>query len=261
MADIFISYARRDRELVEELAGELSGRGATVWWDAELVLGESFRKTILAEIAAAKVAIVIWTPNSVHSEWVTSEATRAHAARKLITLRTADLRPDEVPPPFDILHTDLLGNRTALDAALRRRGIDLRLAPVAVAQEGPLPPVPRWYARRSVIGLAGAVSLAVAGAIWTWSPSQPPPAITWTSLPPGTRFANMTPGVVATYEAPARSSARSLDVKPGEIVPKPGIEDPLWRADVKGEPWLRFYLGDGRFGHVPERDIQLRGPR
>ncbi len=37
-----------------------------------------------------------------------SEATRAKAQGKLITVRTADLDYGSIPPPFDVLHTDVV---------------------------------------------------------------------------------------------------------------------------------------------------------
>ena len=104
MADVFISYSKSHTETTRNLARELEGKGVTVWWDTELLAGESFRERIMQEIKACKAAIVIWTPDSVHSDYVLSEAERARVARKLIQLRTPDLEPDELPPPFDTMH-------------------------------------------------------------------------------------------------------------------------------------------------------------
>ena len=36
MADIFISYAREDREAVEKLAGLIEAAGLSCWWDRQL---------------------------------------------------------------------------------------------------------------------------------------------------------------------------------------------------------------------------------
>lgn len=42
MIDLFISYARADRDLAERLANELTSRGLLVWWDRQLLGGDDF---------------------------------------------------------------------------------------------------------------------------------------------------------------------------------------------------------------------------
>jgi hypothetical protein len=59
MADVFISYSKPYVEITRDLAKE----GVTVWWDTELLAGESFRQRIIQELHDCKAAIVIWTPN------------------------------------------------------------------------------------------------------------------------------------------------------------------------------------------------------
>src|SRR5215470_3459878 len=81
MADIFISYSKTSRAHAEQLADDLRHKGFTVWYDTGLVAGDSFREVITSELAQARAAIVIWTPESVKSDWVCSEASRARARR------------------------------------------------------------------------------------------------------------------------------------------------------------------------------------
>jgi hypothetical protein len=57
---------------------------------------------------------VIWTSDSVHSDYVVSEAERARVAGKLIQLRTADVEPTDLPPPFDTSHMSLVEDRKAI---------------------------------------------------------------------------------------------------------------------------------------------------
>jgi hypothetical protein len=123
MADIFISYSQREPEPTVKLANELEARGYSVWWDNNLVPGESFRKVILRELNTAKAVIVIWTPSSVKSDWAISEADRARSARKLIPLRLPSINYGDIPPPFNQLHTEkvddlerILKSLTALGA-------------------------------------------------------------------------------------------------------------------------------------------------
>jgi len=98
MADVFISYSKQAVAVTRKLAKDLEEKGVTVWWDTELVAGERFRQRIQEELKACRAAIVIWTPESVHSDYVHSEAERARIARKLIQVRTADIEPGDLPP-------------------------------------------------------------------------------------------------------------------------------------------------------------------
>lgn len=61
MADIFLSYSRPDKAIVEELAPVLQDCGFTVWWDAELLAGNQFREKILEELSKADIVVVIWS--------------------------------------------------------------------------------------------------------------------------------------------------------------------------------------------------------
>ncbi len=58
----------------------------------------------MAELSRAQAAIVIWTPDSVRSDWVYSEASRARARRMLIPVRDEKVTLEDIPPPFDALH-------------------------------------------------------------------------------------------------------------------------------------------------------------
>jgi hypothetical protein len=113
MADIFISYSKPHVELTRDLASDLEAKGLTVWWDTDLLAGESFRQRIIQELHDCKAAIVIWTPQSVTSDYVISEAERARKAGKLIQIRTEEVEPDALPPPFDTGHASLIDDRKA----------------------------------------------------------------------------------------------------------------------------------------------------
>jgi hypothetical protein len=118
MADIFISYAKDDHEQVRLLAAFLEAQGYSVWWDSSLLGGENFRHVIMTELAHARAALVVWTENSIKSDWVQSEAGRAHADHKLIPLKTRGLEYKQIPPPFDVLHTENLDARDNVLAAV-----------------------------------------------------------------------------------------------------------------------------------------------
>jgi tetratricopeptide (TPR) repeat protein len=67
--------------------------------------------------------VVIWTPASVKSDWVISEAERGRRARKLIPLRVPEVAFDGLPPPFNALHTDLVDDIERLEQSLNNLGV------------------------------------------------------------------------------------------------------------------------------------------
>ena len=118
MADIFISYSKKDHEEARLLAAYLEAEGFSVWWDTSLKSGEQFRKVIMTELGRARAAVVIWTENSIESDWVQSEAGRAHADRKLIPVKAKSLQYKDIPPPFDNMHIENVSQRENILGAI-----------------------------------------------------------------------------------------------------------------------------------------------
>jgi TIR domain len=123
MADIFISYSKARSDLTRTLAADLEAQGLTVWWDTEMLAGESFRQRIQQELKTCKAAIVVWTPQSVTSDYVLSEAERARVSGKLIQVRTDEVLPEDLPTPFDTSHVALIDDKAAIYGALSRLGL------------------------------------------------------------------------------------------------------------------------------------------
>jgi hypothetical protein len=46
MHDIFISYARADRPIANQLAEILEKQGWSVWWDPKIRVGSEYRRVI-----------------------------------------------------------------------------------------------------------------------------------------------------------------------------------------------------------------------
>ncbi len=93
MADIFISYARADRDRIEKLATALEAQGHSVWWDRHIDAGEAFARTIEHELSAAKTVVVAWSQHSHFSEWVKDEAAFARKHNKLFPVQLDDQEP------------------------------------------------------------------------------------------------------------------------------------------------------------------------
>jgi hypothetical protein len=133
MADVFISYAKADRPLALKLAAMLEAEGWKTWWDTSLIPGDDFRNEIMTELGRARAVIVIWTDASIKSDWVRSEAGRAQPDRKLIPVKLAHLTYKDLPPPFDVLHTENLGEEDKIKAAVVALLAKPQVEPSAVA--------------------------------------------------------------------------------------------------------------------------------
>jgi TIR domain len=105
MADVFIAYQRNDRPKARAIATTLEGYGFSVWWDVDLLPGQQYSSVIAEIIRTSRAAIVIWSPNSVSSNWVLDEAARARDENKLIPLSLGDVVP---PMGFGSIHTHSL---------------------------------------------------------------------------------------------------------------------------------------------------------
>lgn len=118
MADIFISYAHPDRDKVARLAAYLESEGWTVWWDTDLKGGAPYRDEIMQQLAAARAVIVLWSRNSINSDFVRAEAGRAKAFGKFIPIRDDDVRSSDIPLPFGEVHTEKASNLQLVRAAV-----------------------------------------------------------------------------------------------------------------------------------------------
>src|SRR5215470_7658727 len=94
MADIFVSYAKTDRSLASKLVAMLEAEGWKVWWDTSLAIGDDFRHEIMTELG------------------------RAQADRKLIPVKLEHLTYKDLPPPFDVLHTENITEDDKIRAAV-----------------------------------------------------------------------------------------------------------------------------------------------
>jgi hypothetical protein len=84
MADLFISYSRNDRDRCTTIRDALSALRVNVWSDARIGSGSSFDREIEREIEAAKALLVLWSPDSVESDWVRNEARTGKEENRLV---------------------------------------------------------------------------------------------------------------------------------------------------------------------------------
>ena len=100
---IFISYSKKDKDLVGSIVDAIDFRtGYNIWKDTRIRPGASFTHDIDEALKESICVVVFWSKNSVSSDWVIDEASRAKKAGKLIPVRIDDSEP---PPGFGALQT------------------------------------------------------------------------------------------------------------------------------------------------------------
>lgn len=98
MSDIFVSYARPDEFMAEQIVAALKGVGHAVWRDDLLPVHRAYAEVIEERLRLAKAVIVLWSPAAAASQWVRSEANRAREYNKLVQITLDGALP---PMPFD----------------------------------------------------------------------------------------------------------------------------------------------------------------
>jgi hypothetical protein len=148
----------------------LRAEGLSVWWDHGIAPGSQWDETIQTELKLAKAVVAVWSENSVSAPWVKEEAAVGKNRGILLPVLIDDVEPplgfgliqaadlrgwdgQAKDPHFQhflgALKTILSGERTALDAPRRRRGLP-------------------W----ALIGLAAVLlGAAVAGGLWLSRPA------------------------------------------------------------------------------------------
>jgi len=107
MADVFISYARQDEATADRVAEALRGGGFSVWKDDELPAHRAYADVIEERLKSAKAVVVLWSAESVKSQWVRAEADSARSAGTLVQ---ASLDSSIPPLPFNQIQcADLKG--------------------------------------------------------------------------------------------------------------------------------------------------------
>jgi hypothetical protein len=148
LSDIFISYKHAQRQEARQLVSALMGRGWMVWWDWNIPTGKDWQAELDAQLEAAGCVVVLWSAESVQSEWVLYEARFAQRAGKLIQAKLEPLQP---PAEFASFQAeDLAGwefgapfhaGFDRLRAAIRKKLLD-RLPPLTETRSGTLARIP-----------------------------------------------------------------------------------------------------------------------
>ena len=100
MGKVFISYSRRDIDVVEEIVSQLEAEGIEVWLDREDIKpGQQWRRQIVEGIDTAEAFILNLSPNSGASDNVLKELNLAEEALEpfILPVMLSEMKiPDEM---------------------------------------------------------------------------------------------------------------------------------------------------------------------
>jgi len=169
VTDLFLSYKAEDRERVAPLVRALEEDGLTVWWDAHIGAGDSWRETILRHLESARCVIVVWSRRSVgpHGEFVRDEATRALNRKTYFPVRI-----DKVDPPLGFGESQALdlngwnGDRSDPRYRALLAVLCSRLGIKVPSLHGPREEAPRLTRRTALTGGAAATAVLAGGGAW-----------------------------------------------------------------------------------------------
>jgi TolB-like protein len=163
--DIFISYAREDRERIETLSRALGEEGLSVWWDRDIAGGAEFTKETEARLNEAKAVVVAWSAASVESTWVCDEATVGRERGILVPVVIDAAAPRLGFRSFQTIDlSGWRGDRSAPEFVDLVRALKARVSGEAPPPVSRRPPtmVARWRRHRAPIAAAALVALTVA---------------------------------------------------------------------------------------------------
>lgn len=111
--DVFMSYAREDREMVLAYKALFEGRGFTTWLDeSDIRVGDVLTDEIERAIASCGAVVVFWSAAARASAWVDQEASAALRHGRLLPVSLDETGPG---PGYENLHTlPLLGQDAKL---------------------------------------------------------------------------------------------------------------------------------------------------
>ena len=95
MSNIFISYAKEDRESARKLARVLEAEGWEVFWDRNIPTGKTWRDIIETKLKAAQCLVVLWSKASISSYWVLEEADKGRQRPSVPRLQMSKLKKNE----------------------------------------------------------------------------------------------------------------------------------------------------------------------
>ena len=130
MADVFVSYSRRDSEFVTRLVESVQARGKEVWLDTGGIAdAEVFPEAIKRAIEGSDAFLFVITPSSVHSSYCENEVEYARELKKRIVPVLREPVPDSELPTEIRIATGSRSPRTP-SSTPGSRGCSTRWTPI-----------------------------------------------------------------------------------------------------------------------------------
>lgn len=105
---VFLSHSSLDTWIANVIAEKIQALGADCWIDEkDLTGGDVIVEDIIKGIDACHEAIVLISPNSVKSQWVSFEIGGVRAQHKRVTPVLNNVKPQQMAPMQDIKGIDL----------------------------------------------------------------------------------------------------------------------------------------------------------
>ena len=157
---VFVSYARADEAWAQAVISALESAGIPAWWDGLIPGGKTFSAQIAEALERARAVVVLWSKNSLESDWVKDEASVGREHRTLVPLSI-----DGSPPPLGFRQIQCIKVRAGGPRA-SNPGIQKAVATVAQILGKAPPPrksIPLATDRRTALLAGGAAILALGG--------------------------------------------------------------------------------------------------
>lgn len=166
---VFVSYSRVDREEAIPIITLLKDAGFKVWWDGMLEAGERYLETTEQALESALAVVVIWSKNSVQSDWVRDEAMSGRDRKCLVPVSL-----DGTMPPLGFRQIQVIDMTGWIPGTQSVRSAEI-LRTVAALHDQPVPATPEpsrvsrpaasstSVSRRGLLIGGGLVAAAAAG--------------------------------------------------------------------------------------------------
>ena len=118
---VFISHSSKESWIARQIAKEVKAAGGTSWVDVNVLAGgDDFQDEILEAIRTCSEAIVLISPDSVNSQWVSYEIGAVAVQGKRVTPVLNNV-PPEAMAPLRRVHAIDLNNFDAFLGQLKER--------------------------------------------------------------------------------------------------------------------------------------------
>ncbi len=139
MARVFLSYARDDCDAASQLAEAIGRAGHEVWWDRHIQGGSRFATEIDRALKDAEAVVVLWTVESIQSDWVQDEAAEGRDSGRLVPVSLGACKP---PLGFRQYHAIDFGDWDGRGEPARLGDLIQSIAKTAGAEKAAQAPAP-----------------------------------------------------------------------------------------------------------------------